>query len=232
MTNQKGTAMKLYCDPISTSSRPVTMLVADYDLDVDLVTVELFQNEHQTPAFLEINPLGAVPVLVHDGFALTESTAILKYLALHFDLPVYPVAQAAQIRVDEATARFATTFQGYHCLFGTYPRTLPQLSWMADTTKAEMAAVGAQGSQRYLSVLDRQLTGHGPYVCGHEVSIADYVGLATVTLADFVAFDFAPYPAVQAWIGRMQGRKGWAEAYAGFTGMLAAVRSAANDAAA
>lgn len=50
--------------------------------------------------------------------------------------------------------------------------------------------------------------------------------------ADFVAFDFSPYPAVQAWIGRMQGRKGWAAAYAGFTGLLAASRSAAANAAA
>lgn len=214
--------MKLYCDPISTSSRPVIMLVADFDLDVDLVTVGLFQNAHQAPAFLEINPLGAVPVLVHDGFTLTESTAILKYLALQFDLPVYPKAMPAQIRVDEATARFATGFSGYHCLYGTYPRMLPQLDWMSDVTKAEMAATGAHGSQRYLSVLDRQLSEGGPFVCGTELSIADYIGLAQVTLADFVAFDFAPYPAVQDWMRVMRARKGWDAAYAAFTGMLAA----------
>jgi glutathione S-transferase len=224
--------MKLYCDPNSTSSRPVMMLVADFVLDIELITIDLFQNENQSTDFLALNPLGAVPVLTEGDFVLTESTAILKFLALHFDLPVYPTEQPGQIRVDEATARFATTFDAYHCLFGTYPRMLPQLSWMAEKTKAEMAIVGDHGSQRYLSVLDRQLADHGPYVCGDEVSIADYVGLAKVTLADFVAFDFAPYPAVDAWIRRMQGRQGWAEAYAGFTGMLAAVRSAADNAAA
>lgn len=224
--------MKLYCDPLSTSSRPVMMFVADFDLDVDLSIVNLFENENQTPEFLALNPLGTVPVLVDGDFVLTESVAILKYLALQFHLPAYPAEQPAQIRVDEATARFVTAFDAYHCLFGTYPRMLPQMAWMAETTKAEMAAIGAHGSQRYLSVLNRQLADHGPYVCGNEVSIADYVGLAKVTLADFVAFDFSPYPAVQAWIDRMQGRKGWAAAYVGFTGMLAASRSAAADAAA
>ena len=109
---------------------------------------------------------------------------------------------------------------------------LPQLAWMSEITKAEMAKVGDYGSQRYLGVLDRQLADHGPYVCGAEVTVADYVGLAQVTLADFVGFDFAPYPAVQDWIARMRDRKGWHAAYAGFTGMLAAARSAATDTAA
>ncbi len=224
--------MKLYCDPLSTSSRPVMMLIADFDLDVEIIHVDLLANENQSPAFLAVNPLGTVPVLLDGDFTLTESTAILKYLALRLDLPVYPKALLAQIRVEEATARFATSFQGYHCLFGTYPRMLPQLAWMADTTKAEMATVGSYGSQRYLSVLDSQLADHGPFVCGTEVTVADYVGLALVTLADFVAFDFTPYPAVQGWIARMQSRKGWDAGYAGFTGMVAAARSAATEAAA
>lgn len=221
--------MKLYCDPISTSSRPVMMLVADFDLDVELIVIDLFQNENQTAAFLAINPLGTIPVLVDGDFVLTESTVILKYLARHCDLPVYPRDPVAQIRVDEATARFATGLFAYHGLFGTYPRMLPQLAWMADTTKAELAAVGAHGSQRYLGVLDRQLADRGPFVCGSEISTADFVGLAQVTLADFVAFDFAPYPAVQAWIRRMQDRAGWTAAYAGFAGMLAAARNQHAD---
>ncbi|WP_291838633.1 glutathione S-transferase family protein [Limimaricola sp.] len=224
--------MKLYCDPLSTSSRPVMMLVSDFDLDIEIIHVDLFGNQNQAPEFLAINPLGTVPVLVDGDFTLTESTAILKYLAFKLDLPVYPKALAAQIRVDEATARFGTTFHGYHCLYGTYPQMLQQLAWMADTTKAEMAQVGSYGSQRYLGVLDRQLASHGPFVCGPEVTIADYVGLALVTLADFIAFDFAPYPSVQGWIARMQKRKGWEAEYAGFTGMVAAARSAVADSAA
>jgi glutathione S-transferase len=224
--------MKLYCDPLSTGSRPVMMLIGDFDLDVELITIGLFQNENQAPDFLAVNPLGTVPVLVQDDFVLTESTAILKYLARHFDLSAYPGALPAQSRVDEATARFATGFFGYHCLFGTYPRMLPQLAWMSDTTKAEMTAVGAHGSHRYLSGLDKQLADRGPFVCGAEISIADYVGIAQVTLADFVAFDLSPYPAVRNWIKRMQGRKGWDATYAGFSGMLAAARAPVTESAA
>ncbi len=86
------------------------MLISDFDRDIELVIINLFQGENQTPAFLAINPLRAVPVLLDVDFRLTESTAILKYLALTFELPVYPTPLPTQIRVDEATARFATGF--------------------------------------------------------------------------------------------------------------------------
>ena len=42
--------------------------------------VDLLQFEQLSPAFLELNPRGQVPVLVHDGRVLTETTLILEYL--------------------------------------------------------------------------------------------------------------------------------------------------------
>lgn len=77
-----------------------------------------------------------------------------------------------------------------------------------EATKAEIAALGAYGSARYLSVLNRQLTQGGPFVCGVDLSIADYAGVSLVTLADFVEFDFSPDPAVQSRLARMRGRAG------------------------
>src|SRR5215469_6113196 len=44
--------------------------------------VALFQNESRSEAFLQLNPVGAVPVLeLEDGRAIAESNAILMYLA-------------------------------------------------------------------------------------------------------------------------------------------------------
>jgi glutathione S-transferase len=163
-------------------------------------------------------------VLDDDGFVLTESSAILKYLALEHDLPVYPGALAEQIRVDEMVSWFTTNFRGYHCIFGTYPHMIPALSALSPVTRAEMAALGAHGSKRYLTVLDRQLADGGPYVCGKAITIADYVGISQVTLADFVDFDFSPYPNVEAWIALMRQQSGWDAAFAGFTGLVQAAR--------
>ena len=224
--------MKLYCDPLSTSSRPVMMLVHDFPIDVELVTVNLHLQEHLQPEFLALNPNGAVPVLVDGDFVLTESNAILKYLAVRYGLPVYPADFRVQIRVDEMLAWFSTNFRGFHCMLGTYPQMLPSLGWLNPATKADMAALGALGSKRYLTVLDWQLERNGPYACGNEITIADYAGLALATLADYVAFDFSPYPHVQAWMARMRDRDGWDPAFAGFNGLVNAARRERAEAAA
>ena len=44
-------------------------------------TVKLSREGRQTPEFLALNPVGAVPVLEHEGWVLTQNAAILGYLA-------------------------------------------------------------------------------------------------------------------------------------------------------
>ena len=46
--------------------------------------------EHMKPAYAAINPNRLVPVLEDGDFRLTESSAILKYLADKIDSPAYP----------------------------------------------------------------------------------------------------------------------------------------------
>ncbi len=62
--------------------------------------VDLLQFEQLSPAFLELNPRGQVPVLVHDGRVLTETTLILEYLDAVFpDPPLVPASAAHRYRM-------------------------------------------------------------------------------------------------------------------------------------
>jgi glutathione S-transferase len=47
----------------------------------EVVTIDLFAGEHRHPEFLKINPAGKLPVLVDGDMVLTESIAIVLYLA-------------------------------------------------------------------------------------------------------------------------------------------------------
>lgn len=217
--------MKLYCDPLSTSSRPVMMMVADHAIDVTIVPVNLHLQENLDPDFLALNPNGTIPILQDGDLVLTESTVILKHLATRFGLPLYPADLRAQLAVDEMVSWFTTNFWAYHCVLGTYPRMLPALAWLNPVTQQELALLGSHGSRRYLTVLDRRLAEGGPFVCGRDITIADYAGIARVTLADYVDFDFSPYPAVLAWCARMRDRDGWAVAFASFDGLVNAARA-------
>ena len=73
--------MRLYYHPLSSNSRRALLAAAHLHVPVDLVLVDLFHGEHNTPGFLQINPNHRVPVLDDDGFVLWESHAIMQYLA-------------------------------------------------------------------------------------------------------------------------------------------------------
>ena len=82
--------MKLYMHPVSMTSRPVRLFIAESGIDVEEQIVDLMTGEHYKEPFVSINPNRMVPVLEDGDLRLTESSAILKYLADKIDSPAYP----------------------------------------------------------------------------------------------------------------------------------------------
>src|SRR5262245_38254536 len=82
--------LRLYYDPASTTCRPIILFASETGIPLDYRLVDLFSDENRSEAYTRLNPNQAVPVLEHDGFVLTESSAILKYLADLTDSPAYP----------------------------------------------------------------------------------------------------------------------------------------------
>lgn len=219
-------SMKLYCDPISTTSRPVLMFIADQGLDVEVVKVDLMAGGHQDPEYLALNPNGIVPFLVDGDFRLGESAAILKHLARCCGSSAYPAGLQAQARVDEAVSWFSTQFHELFCMMVCYPNIgVPH--GMTSAQYADLMAYGREHAPRWLKVLDGHMLAGRPYVCGDDVSIADYLGLSFVLLGGLADYDFSPYPNIVAWIGRMQARPSYAPTYAAFETMLAFMRQKA-----
>jgi glutathione S-transferase len=63
---------------------------------------------------------------------------------------------------------------------------------------------------RWLKVLDENWIGpDNRYVCGNEISLADYLGIAFITLGEAVRIDYSRWPNVHRWIGRMKDRPSW-----------------------
>lgn len=217
--------MKLYYDPQSTTCRAVMTFVADEAIDLDLQMISLMAGEHFSPEYLAVNPNGLVPFLVDGPLAIGECSAILKYLAETAGSPAYPETLVERTRVNAAMDWFNTHFHRDFCDFHVYPQILP-----ADHLPAgdlgPMIAYGEAASGRWLAVLDRQLEGRS-FVCGQEISLADYMGAAFLTLGELVGFDLAPWPNVARWIRTMKARPGWAPANAAFNGWLTALRSEA-----
>src|SRR5262245_15092401 len=77
---QLGNAMKLY-EFAPTRSIRVRWTLQELGVDFEAITVDMLAGENRSPAFLKINPAGKLPVLVDGDMVLTESVAIVLYLA-------------------------------------------------------------------------------------------------------------------------------------------------------
>src|SRR5947209_19853443 len=94
----------LYMSPGSHHSRRVTLLVHELARDVERRPIGVrprgMGGENESPDYLKLNPLGKVPLLKDGDYVLTESNAIMAYLAeRHGFNPLWPtdLAERAQI---------------------------------------------------------------------------------------------------------------------------------------
>src|SRR5580704_15821983 len=93
------TTMKLYGFPPTRSLRVLWML-RELGIDFDFVDVSLMTGENRGPEFLALNPAAKVPVLVDGDFVLTESVAIVLYLAEKYaDKGLLPAELEARAQV-------------------------------------------------------------------------------------------------------------------------------------
>ncbi len=132
-----------------------------------IVPIDFEKGEHKTPSFLALNPMGKLPTIVHRGIVVTETAAIIAYLA-----DVFPQAALAPAIDDPLRgAYYRWLFFGAGCF---EPALLDEM--MKRPAPPQKTAVG-WGS--YGEVVDAFKTAlaKGPYLLGDKFSAADvYVG--------------------------------------------------------
>jgi glutathione S-transferase len=212
--------MKLYYHPASTVSRPVVMFIQEHGIPAELQVVDLFTGEHMKEPFAAVNPSCLVPVLEEEeGFRLTESSAILKYLADKIDSPTYPKGLRERARVNEMMD-WINTQLCRDLAYGTvYVQIFPGHRRPSDEAQRATVAWGQERARHWLEVLDRKLLGSDkPFLCGAQITIADYYGASFVHLAEVIGSDLAAYPNVKRWLGRMKERPMWEKVYEAING--------------
>ena len=209
--------MKLYFHPISTVSRPLLLFAADENIALETQVIDLFKGEHKQPAYLAINPSGQVPTLEDGDFRLTESSAILKYLAEKSGSRAYPGDAKQHARVNEAMDWFNTGLYrdlGYNLV---YAQTLPDYIYSDANVQSATLARAQKKANHWLGILDQSLIGaKNKFVCGNDITLADYLGVCFVTLGEVTHLKYDAYPNVTRWINTMKSRPTWAKVNEGF----------------
>ena len=217
--------MKFYYHPASTTCRPIMLFAAENGIAMDQQLVDLFTGAQYQPSFEAINPSHLVPVLEDGDFRLTESSAILKYLADKTGSPLYPKDLRQRARVNERMD-WVNTQLCRDLVYGlVYPQILPTHRRRSDEAQESTLQWGKERAQTWLKVLDEHILGaNGAYLCGDSITIADYFASAFVALAELTGSDFAAYPNVKRWLGRMKSLPSWKQVNEAIDGYGASLR--------
>jgi len=217
--------MKLYMHPVSMTCRPVRLFIAESNIPVEEVFIDLMTGVHMQPSYSGVNPNCLVPMIEDDGFRLTESSAILKYLADKVGSPAYPKDLKERAKVNEMMDWINTNFYrewGYNLC---YPQLFPHLKRRSAEAQAATLEFGKENARRWLKILDEHWIGpKNIYLCGDKLTIADYFGAGIVTLGELIGVDYSPYPNVRRWLDAMKKLPSWASVNEAFYGLREAVR--------
>ncbi len=217
--------MKLYMHPVSTACRPVRLFIAEHKIPVEEELVDLMTGAHFKPPYSTINPNSLVPMLEDGDLRLTESSAILKYLADKISSPAYPKDLKQRAKVNELMDWINTNFYRDFGYGLCYPQVFPHLKRRSEEAQSATIEFGLENSKRWLKVLnDYWLGPNKKYLCGDQITIADYFGVCLVSIGEIIRADLSAYPNVKRWLDTMKKLPSWPKVNEAFYGLTEAVK--------
>lgn len=189
--------VKLYGLPVSGHSHRAELMMAFLDVPYEKIDVDLMNGAHKAPDFLNLNLFGQIPVIDDNGDIVSDSNAILVYLAKKYDkehgwLPEDPLAAARVQRWLSVAANEVAAGPGAARLVKLFG--LP-LDYEVATTKAA----------NLFATMEPHLQSH-EFLAGDTISIADVAGYTYISHAPEGGVSLEPYPAIRAWLARIEAQ--------------------------
>jgi glutathione S-transferase len=183
----------------SQNAYKVRLLLNHLDRIYHVKIVQIFAGEGRDPSFLAKNPTGAVPVLeLEDGRLLTESNAILFYLA-------QGTAYLPSDAWNQAQAMRWMFFEEDFIQNGLASLRHWTLTGKLANRSNEMIAAKQAISHKTLDILNRWMNGRS-FLVDTGYSIADMSVFAYVSRADEAGLDVTAYPEVNRWLERVRSQ--------------------------
>jgi glutathione S-transferase len=153
----------------------------------------------QSEGVVGFNPAGKVPVLIDDGVPVTDSTAILTYLADKHGALTHPAGTLDRARQDSLTQFLLDEFDAALWMAARHSFILPEelrLSAIKNSLKWEVAR-----SQKTLV----HRMGEGPFLMGAEMTVPDIILTHCGDWAEKAGFPIAE-PKLKDYLARTRAR--------------------------
>ena len=184
----------LYMSPMS-RGRTVHWMLEELGAPYRIELVNLEKTEQKRSAYLEINPMGKVPAIVHHGTVVTECGAILTYLA-----DAFPAAGLAPALSDPARGAYLRwMFFGASCIDSAMIDRI-----LARPIPERTSAIGYGKHEDVFNTLEKALN-PGPYLLGEKFTTPD-VFISGQLGFGMMMKGLEPRPVFQAYVERIQQR--------------------------
>lgn len=149
--------------------------------------------------FLRKNPNGKIPLLeLDDGRCLSESNAILNYLAAGSELLPEDPFELAKVQQWQFFEQYS------HEPYIAVARFISRYLGLPEKRRQDYESKQA-GGHKALAVMEQQLV-TTPYLTGNILTTADICLYGYTHVADEGGFDLSQYPAVSAWLQRISAQ--------------------------
>ncbi|MEH2625036.1 glutathione S-transferase [Bradyrhizobium sp. AZCC 1719] len=159
------------------------------------------ENQQNSPDYLKINPKGRVPTLVTDNGVLTETPAILAFIAHSFpDAKLVPQDPFAFAQVQSISSYLCSTVHVAHA------HKMRGARWATEETSfADMKRKVPETMTTCFTLIERDML-RGPWVMGEQYTICDPYLYTIAGWLEGDGVDLATLPKVAAHRKRMEER--------------------------
>ncbi|KAJ9444957.1 hypothetical protein DIPPA_01637 [Diplonema papillatum] len=199
---------KLYYNRLSQPCRSVLWFLGFTGIEFEKHEVNISARENETPEFIKLNPLGQLPVWVEDDFVLTESSAILQYLATA-DLRACP-SEAGKIAEYIARHHSLVRQLSSDCFV---PALLAPDSEHASVAKAKFEDVADT-----VNLFEADLSKHR-FVVGDKLTVCDFLFACEVDQLHCFGL-LENYPKIQEYLRRICEVQGYKDVWTPFVQAL------------
>lgn len=203
-------AIRIHSFPLSGHAQRVELFANLAGIAHEVINVDLPGGEHKQTPFLTLNPAGQVPVLEDGDIVISDSNAILVYLARKY-APAFLPTDAVQ----EAQVQKFLSLAAGEIAFG------PCAARLITVFNAPLDADFAQAiSTKVLAKLEAHLTGRN-FLVGDSVSIADVAIYTYTAHAPEGNVSLEPYPNVRRFLANIEALDGFKPMASTKAGLLA-----------
>jgi glutathione S-transferase len=173
----------------------------ELDVPFNAITVNLMAGDNRKPEFLQLNPAGKLPVLVDGDMVLTESVAIVLYLAEKYsDRGLIPVDLRERAELDRWLLFTVTELEQPLWRIARHTMLYPESERLPEDVK-----LASREFQSMAAIVERHMEGR-QFVVGDQVTVADFVLAYTLDWGNEVKL-LGDCPNLLAYMERMYARE-------------------------